>query len=81
ENEPVHSDSKDSPSGGEVFLLQTVSSALKVTAIKQEVCMNTKSLFRSVLYILWFGHTRVKTGSIHPAILPHALFNFAGTVW
>jgi membrane protease YdiL (CAAX protease family) len=34
----------------------------------------------STIVGLAFGYTRVKTGSIYPAILLHALFNLAGTL-
>lgn len=34
----------------------------------------------SIIVGLAFGYTRVKTGSIYPAIVLHALFNLAGTL-
>ena len=34
----------------------------------------------SMILGLCFGYTRLKTGSIYPAVLLHALFNLAGTV-
>jgi membrane protease YdiL (CAAX protease family) len=34
----------------------------------------------STIVGLAFGYIRVKTGSIYPAILLHALFNLAGTL-
>lgn len=34
----------------------------------------------STIVGLAFGYTRVKTGSIYPAIVLHALFNLAGTL-
>ena len=34
----------------------------------------------STILGLAFGYTRIKTGSIYPAIILHALFNLAGTL-